>query len=180
MGPGCFCIKFKTYDIKWHFSRENMSEWLTPNYQLHFFPEVLEVPCQPIKILLATRTSDNNYQVQCRCERQTIKHCNKACDEIVRFSKNKKHIGKLSSCPGAYRAQGHHASLGMLCTACFFMFEHQFCWTYQYNKYMFNFIDIYSFIHVSGSVGMGIALRGSLSCGPGNKGLMGLIYNKKK
>jgi hypothetical protein len=32
---------------------------------------------------------------------------------------------------------------------------------YQYNKYMFNFIDIYSFIPVSGCVGMG---SGALLC----------------
>ena len=30
---------------------------------------------------------------------------------------------------------------------------------YQYNKYMFNFIDIYSFIPVSGCVGMGSGAR---------------------
>jgi hypothetical protein len=28
-----------------------------------------------------------------------------------------------------------------------------FCWKYQYNKYMFNFIDIYSFIPVSSCLG---------------------------
>ena len=32
---------------------------------------------------------------------------------------------------------------------------------YQYNKYMFNFIDIYSFIPVSGCVGM---VPGALFC----------------
>ena len=35
----------------------------------------------------------------------------------------------------------------------FLMFKHWFCWKYQYNKYMFNFIDLYSFIPVSGCVG---------------------------
>ena len=35
------------------------------------------------------------------------------------------------------------------------MFKHLFGWKYQYNKYMLNFIDIYSFIHVSVCVGRG-------------------------
>jgi hypothetical protein len=35
------------------------------------------------------------------------------------------------------------------------MFKHWFWWKYQYNKYLLNFIDIYSFIPVSGFVGMG-------------------------
>jgi len=35
------------------------------------------------------------------------------------------------------------------------MFKHWFCWKYQYNKYMFNFIYNYSFIHVSSCVGRG-------------------------
>ena len=35
------------------------------------------------------------------------------------------------------------------------MLKHWFCWKYQYNKYMFNFINIYSFITVSGCAGMG-------------------------
>ena len=35
------------------------------------------------------------------------------------------------------------------------MFKHWLCWKYQYSKYMFNFIDIYSFIPVSVSVGRG-------------------------
>jgi hypothetical protein len=35
------------------------------------------------------------------------------------------------------------------------MFKHWFCWKYQYNKYMLNFINIYSFIPVSDCVGMG-------------------------
>jgi hypothetical protein len=37
----------------------------------------------------------------------------------------------------------------------FLMFKHWFCWKYKYNKYMFNFIDNYTFIPVSGCVGMG-------------------------
>ena len=54
--------------------------------------------------------------------------------------------------PDSIRA---HANLCMLCTACFFfMFKQWFCLKFQYNKYMFNFIDIYSFIPVSGFVGM--------------------------
>ena len=36
-----------------------------------------------------------------------------------------------------------------------FLFKLLFCWKYQYNKYMFNFIDIYIFIPVSGCVGRG-------------------------
>ena len=40
----------------------------------------------------------------------------------------------------------------------FLMFKHWFCWIYQYNKFMFNFIDIYSFIPVSGCVGIIIIL----------------------
>ena len=35
----------------------------------------------------------------------------------------------------------------------FLMFKQWFCWKYQYNKYMINFIDIYIFIPVSGCVG---------------------------
>jgi hypothetical protein len=35
------------------------------------------------------------------------------------------------------------------------MFKHWFCWKYQYNKCMFNIIDIYSFISMSGCVGRG-------------------------
>ena len=62
----------------------------------------------------------------------------------------------LGSCPVAPRANRPHANLFMMCTACFFlMFKHWFCRKYQYNKYMFNFIDIYSFIPVSGCVDMG-------------------------
>ena len=38
-------------------------------------------------------------------------------------------------------ALGPHTNLCKLCTICFFMFKHWFCWKYQYNKYMFNFID---------------------------------------
>jgi hypothetical protein len=32
----------------------------------------------------------------------------------------------------------------------FLIIKHWFCWKYQYNKYIFKFIDIYSFIPVSG------------------------------
>ena len=35
------------------------------------------------------------------------------------------------------------------------LFRLGFCWKYPYNKYMFNFIDIYSFIPVSGCVSSG-------------------------
>ena len=56
------------------------------------------------------------------------------------------HAGQLPGAPD-------RANLCMLCTACFFlMFKHWFCWKYQYNKYMFNFIDTHSFILVSGCV----------------------------
>jgi len=37
--------------------------------------------------------------------------------------------------------------------ACYLMFKHLVYWKYQYNKYMFNFIDIYILIPVSGCVG---------------------------
>ena len=37
----------------------------------------------------------------------------------------------------------------------FLMFKHWFCWKYKYNKYVFNIIDIYSFISVCGCVGRG-------------------------
>ena len=36
----------------------------------------------------------------------------------------------------------------------FIMFKHWFCRKYHYNKYMFNFIHIYSFIPVSGFAGI--------------------------
>ena len=62
-------------------------------------------------------------------------------------------MGTLGSCPGG--PQATHANLCMLCTACFLVFKHWFCWKYQYNKYLFNFIDIYSFIPASGCVSMG-------------------------
>ena len=39
------------------------------------------------------------------------------------------------------RAQGPYANLGMLCMACYLMFKNGVCWKYQYNRYMFNFID---------------------------------------
>ena len=57
--------------------------------------------------------------------------------------------------PGVPMSIGPHTNLYMLYTACFLMFKHWFCWKYQYNKYMFNFIDIYSFIPVIGYIGMG-------------------------
>jgi hypothetical protein len=43
----------------------------------------------------------------------------------------------------------------MMYMACFLMFKHWFCWKYPYNKYTFNFIDIYIFIPASACVGMG-------------------------
>jgi hypothetical protein len=42
----------------------------------------------------------------------------------------------------------------MLCTHVVLMFTNWFCGKYQYNKFMFNLAEIYSFIHVSGCVGM--------------------------
>ena len=36
----------------------------------------------------------------------------------------------------------------------FLMFKHSFSLKYQHNKYMFNFIDIYIILHVSGCVDM--------------------------
>jgi len=48
----------------------------------------------------------------------------------------------MSSCPGVGGgAQTHHANLGVLCMVCYLMFKHGVCWKYQYNNYMFNFID---------------------------------------
>ena len=29
----------------------------------------------------------------------------------------------------------------MLCMTCYLMFKHWVCWKYQYNRYMFNFVD---------------------------------------
>ena len=53
-------------------------------------------------------------------------------------------------------ARGPHKHRGlMLIYVCFLMFKHWFCCKYQYNKYMFNFIDIYNFIPVNGCVGVG-------------------------
>jgi hypothetical protein len=46
----------------------------------------------------------------------------------------------------------------MMYMACFLMFKHWFCWKYPYNKYMFNFINIYSFIPASACVGMGLSV----------------------
>jgi hypothetical protein len=37
----------------------------------------------------------------------------------------------------------------------FLRFKHRLCWKYQYNIYMYNFIYSYSFIPMSGCVGMG-------------------------
>ena len=56
-------------------------------------------------------------------------------------------MGTLGSYPGL---------IGALCYSMyvlyrmFLMVKHWFSWKYQYNKYMFNFIDIYIFIPVSG------------------------------
>ena len=50
----------------------------------------------------------------------------------------------------------------------FLMFKHWFCWMYQDNKYMFNFIDIYIFIPVSGCLG-----RAQVNCF--GRGLMMLL-----
>ena len=58
--------------------------------------------------------------------------------------------------PHEHRGQANlcmfNSIICMLCKACFLMFKHWFCWKYQYNKYMFNSIDIYRFIPVSGCV----------------------------
>ena len=63
------------------------------------------------------------------------------------------HVGQL---PGGPTSIGINANLCMLWKACFLMFEHWFCWKYQYMKYMFNFFDIYSFIPVGVCVGRGL------------------------
>jgi hypothetical protein len=47
---------------------------------------------------------------------------------------------------------GAHANLCMLCTACFFLIKNA-DFVGSANTYMFNFIDIYSFIPVSVCVG---------------------------
>jgi hypothetical protein len=38
-------------------------------------------------------------------------------------------------------ARRPHANLYMLCTTCFLMLKHGFCWKYQFNKNMFNFMQ---------------------------------------
>ena len=48
------------------------------------------------------------------------------------------HDGQL---PGGPMSIDGHANLGMLCVACYLMFKHRVYWKYQYNKYLFNFID---------------------------------------
>ena len=65
------------------------------------------------------------------------------------------HIGQL---PGGSTIIG-----AMLIYACcvrhvFLMFKHWFCWRYQYNKYMFNVINIYSCITVSSCVGRSLSV----------------------
>jgi hypothetical protein len=50
-------------------------------------------------------------------------------------------MGTMGSCPVVPQANEPHANLCMLYTAIFFIFEHWFCWKYQYKKYMVNFID---------------------------------------
>jgi hypothetical protein len=63
-------------------------------------------------------------------------------------------LGQAGQFAGAQWAQGPDPNLCMLCTAWLLMLKHWFCWTYQYNKYMFNFIDNYSFIHASSCLGI--------------------------
>jgi hypothetical protein len=53
----------------------------------------------------------------------------------------------------AHEHSEHKGPMLSMCT--FLMLKHWLCWKYQYNKYMFNFIDIYSFIPVGGCVGRG-------------------------
>ena len=63
-------------------------------------------------------------------------------------------MGKKGSCAGSPWAKWAHSNLGMLCMACYLMFKHLIVyWKYQYNKYMFNFIDLFIFIPASGCVG---------------------------
>ena len=62
---------------------------------------------------------------------QWVQHnysCSKSTKEAYRAVTSLR-MGTLGSCPGG----------PMLIY--FLMFKHLFCWTYQYNKYMFNFID---------------------------------------
>jgi hypothetical protein len=55
-------------------------------------------------------------------------------------------MGTLGSFPGG-PCLSMHVVYGMF----FLRFKHWFWWKNRYNKYMFNFIDIYIFILVSGS-----------------------------
>jgi hypothetical protein len=60
----------------------------------------------------------------------------------------------LDICPGPSRPYWPML-IYVCCVRMFFLIiKHWFCWKYQYNKYIFKFIDIYSFIPVSGCVGM--------------------------
>ena len=72
-------------------------------------------------------------------------------------------IYDCSTCPNDHR----NPMLFYVCCV-FLMFKHWFCWMYQDNKYMFNFIDIYIFIPVSGCLG-----RAQVNCF--GRGLMMLL-----
>jgi len=86
----------------------------------------------------------------------------------------REHARKL---PGSRTSIGIYANVCILCTACFcFMSKHLFCLKYQYNKYMFNFIDIYSFIPMSDCVGRDLS---SLLCsGPYNAAMTALSVSE--
>jgi hypothetical protein len=62
------------------------------------------------------------------------------------------HAGKLPEVPMSIGAPCYSM---YVVYSTFLMFKHWFCWKYHYNKYMFNFIDIYICIPVSGCVGRG-------------------------
>jgi hypothetical protein len=69
-------------------------------------------------------------------------------------------MGTMGSCPGATRAQGRHANLGMLCMTCYLMFKQWVYWKYQYHKCLI-LSTIYIFIPVSGCV---VKSPGALFC----------------
>jgi hypothetical protein len=64
---------------------------------------------------------------------------------------------RLSAWARRTHARGPHEHRGTMLNVqhVFLMFKHWFCWKYQYNKYMFNFIDHLQCFPVSGSVGRG-------------------------
>ena len=55
------------------------------------------------------------------------------------------HVGQFAWGPTSIGLRANlHVYICMLCTACFFMFKHRFCWKYKYYKYMF---IVYQHLH---------------------------------